>query len=85
VALGSISSPPEASTDSVVRVLVHSSIHDQFVERLAAEVQGLKMGDPTDPATDIGPVVSEAHLQKVRAAVEKAVSNGAQVGRSLSL
>jgi hypothetical protein len=59
--------------------LVHSSIHDEFVDRLATEVEGLKMGDPSAPATDIGPVVSEAHLQKVRAAVEKAVSNGAQV------
>ena len=53
--------------------------------RLAAEVESLKMGEPTDPTTDIGPVVSEAHLQKVRAAVEKAVSNGAQVQRYHSL
>ena len=37
------------------------------------------MGDPIDPSTDIGPVVSESHLQKVRLAVERAVSQGAQV------
>lgn len=37
------------------------------------------MGDPTDPSTDIGPVVSELHLNKVRAAVERAVFQGAQV------
>jgi hypothetical protein len=37
------------------------------------------MGDPADPSTDLGPVVSEAHLEKVRAAVEKAVAEGAQV------
>jgi hypothetical protein len=37
------------------------------------------MGDPADPSTDLGPVVSEAHLEKVRAAVEKAVAEGARV------
>mmetsp|Transcript_10908 Transcript_10908/g.11325 ORF Transcript_10908/g.11325 Transcript_10908/m.11325 type:complete len:671 (+) Transcript_10908:20-2032(+) len=61
------------------RILVHRSIHDEFLSKLTTELNNLKMGDPTDPSTDIGPVVSELHLNKVRAAVERAVFQGAQI------
>lgn len=47
------------------RLLVQSSIHDEFVARLTDRVQRLKAGHPLDPATDIGPLVHRRHLEKV--------------------
>mmetsp|Transcript_36794 Transcript_36794/g.68436 ORF Transcript_36794/g.68436 Transcript_36794/m.68436 type:complete len:527 (-) Transcript_36794:67-1647(-) len=61
------------------RLLVHESIHDEFVSRLKAGVEALKVGDPLLPDTDLGPVVSRAHLNKIAKCVEQAVENGAQV------
>jgi len=48
------------------RVFIHKSMHDAFVERLLERTQQLIIGDPMNDTTDIGPVVSEAHLQKVQ-------------------
>ena len=39
---------------SVQTVYVHRSLYDQFVELVVAEVKKLKLGDPFDPATDVG-------------------------------
>lgn len=61
------------------RILVHRSVYDQFIPKLIHEMKNLKMGDPLDPSTDIGPLISDGHLQKVRSIVEIAVSQGAQV------
>jgi hypothetical protein len=47
------------------RIFVEGSIHDQFVERFAAAVKKLRVGDPADPSTDVGALISEAHLRKV--------------------
>lgn len=45
------------------RLIVQSGIHDAFVERLEARRAALVLGDPLDPLTQLGPVVSEAQLQ----------------------
>jgi betaine-aldehyde dehydrogenase len=47
------------------RILVHRSIHDEFLRRLTEFAEGMKVGDPLDPETQIGPVVSEGHAGKV--------------------
>jgi acyl-CoA reductase-like NAD-dependent aldehyde dehydrogenase len=47
------------------RILVQRPIYDEFLERLAAFAQGMTVGDPLDPETVIGPVVSESHADKV--------------------
>src|SRR6059058_4416474 len=39
------------------RLLVQSSIHDAFVEKVAARVRSLRVGDPLDPATEVGPLI----------------------------
>jgi alpha-ketoglutaric semialdehyde dehydrogenase len=44
------------------RLIVQAGIHDAFVERLTAQMAALRIGDPLDGATQIGPVVSEAQL-----------------------
>jgi 5-carboxymethyl-2-hydroxymuconic-semialdehyde dehydrogenase len=47
------------------RLLVEQSIHDAFVEKLAARVNRLKVGHPLDPVTEIGPLIHPRHLEKV--------------------
>ena len=44
------------------RLIVEASVHDAFVEKLSAAMQALRVGDPLEAATQIGPVVSEAQL-----------------------
>jgi acyl-CoA reductase-like NAD-dependent aldehyde dehydrogenase len=64
---------------SVQNVYVHESLHDRFLERLVAEVQKLKVGDPLDPATDVGTLIDEAAAKRVEQWVKEAVSQGARL------
>ncbi|MEO5758053.1 MAG: aldehyde dehydrogenase family protein [Mesorhizobium sp.] len=59
------------------RLFVERSIHDEFVERLAAYASGLRIGDGIDPATEIGPLISEKQLQRVASFLEAGTSEGA--------
>lgn len=61
------------------RLLVQRSIHDEFRERYLAAVTALQVGDPSDPANQIGALVSQAHYNKVIAAIATARSEGGQV------
>jgi betaine-aldehyde dehydrogenase len=47
------------------RVFVHSSIHDEFVERLKERTEAIRVGDPFDPDTQLGPLVTREHYEKV--------------------
>lgn len=59
------------------RIYVHDAVHDAFVERFAAAVAALRVGDPLDEATQIGPLVDAQGLDKVRAHVDDALERGA--------
>jgi 5-carboxymethyl-2-hydroxymuconic-semialdehyde dehydrogenase len=61
------------------RLLVHSSIHDRFVERVAERVARLKVGHPLDPATEVGPLIHQRHLDKVMSYFKIAREDGAQI------
>jgi (Z)-2-((N-methylformamido)methylene)-5-hydroxybutyrolactone dehydrogenase len=61
------------------RILVERAILDEFVERAAARIGALRVGDAADPATEIGPMVSAAHRDRVAGFVERAVGEGAHV------
>ncbi len=61
------------------RIYVQRPIFDQFVERFANHARSLKPGDPTDPTTSLGPLISAEHLGKVRSYYDLAVSEGATV------
>ena len=61
------------------RLLVERSIHDRFVERFVAAVERLRQGDPRDPATEQGAVVSRAHFGKILAALATAKEEGGRV------
>jgi acyl-CoA reductase-like NAD-dependent aldehyde dehydrogenase len=67
------------------KVLIERPLYEPFVEQLAAKVRAWKQGDPSDPATVIGPLINDKALQSVASRVEDAVSKGARVvsgGRS---
>lgn len=61
------------------RVVVQAPLFDEFLERLLAAVGALKWGDPLDPSTQVGPLVSKEARDRVAAAVERAAALGARV------
>lgn len=63
---------------SVQTVLVHRSIASEVEERLSALVRELRFGDPQDPNTVVGPVISEGDAQRIESWIEAALACGAQ-------
>jgi len=63
----------------VNRLLVHEAVADDFSARFATAVGALTAGDPRDPATQIGPLISERAVEKVAAHVEDALAHGARL------
>lgn len=61
------------------RVYVERPIFDTFVARLAAEAADMRMGDPFDPTTQMGPLISLEHREKVLGYYQRAVDDGATV------
>ncbi|MFM0717587.1 aldehyde dehydrogenase [Paraburkholderia strydomiana] len=59
------------------RLLVQSSIHDEFVARLTEFVKTARLGDPSDPATHIGPVSTQPQLDKTLSYIAIAKAEGA--------
>lgn len=59
------------------RVFVQRAIFDQFVARLHERTLKLKIGDPLDSTTDIGPMIHEKHMQNVQKYIAKGVEQGA--------
>ncbi|KAL5501112.1 hypothetical protein ACEPAH_9499 [Sanghuangporus vaninii] len=63
---------------AIERIYVHESIFDKFVTAYVELVKKYKLGDPTDPSTTLGPVVSVASAEKIRKQVADAVAAGAK-------
>jgi succinate-semialdehyde dehydrogenase/glutarate-semialdehyde dehydrogenase len=61
------------------RFIVHDRIYDRFERELVRRMQALRVGDPMDPATDVGPLATRAELEKLTAQVNAAVKDGAKV------
>ena len=64
---------------AVQRVLVHESVASELTERLIGAVEALKVGDPMDPETDVGPVIDRDALDRISEWVDEAVQAGAEV------
>jgi betaine-aldehyde dehydrogenase len=64
---------------NATRVFVHSSIKAAFLERLMKRVAAMRIGDPMDPATQVGALVSEQHMHKVLSYVERGRADGARL------
>jgi acyl-CoA reductase-like NAD-dependent aldehyde dehydrogenase len=61
------------------RIYVEESVKDDFVERLVAKVEAMKVGDPSEPATEIGPVASREQLETVRRYIDLAAADNLDV------
>ena len=61
------------------RLFVERPIHDEFLSRLSAAAQALRIGDPMDDATRMGPLVSAEHREKVESYIDLAVADGGAV------
>jgi glyceraldehyde-3-phosphate dehydrogenase (NADP+) len=64
---------------SVQRVLVHEDVYDTFTADLVRRVEDLKLGDPLDEATDVGPVIDAESSDRIQDWVEDAMAAGADV------
>ncbi|MGO1075016.1 aldehyde dehydrogenase family protein [Inquilinus sp. CA228] len=64
---------------AVKRVLVHRSIHAPLLEAVVAGAKRLRLGDPMDPSTDVGPLINRRSAERVEAQVNQAVADGATV------
>lgn len=64
---------------AATRAYVHRGIFDAFVERVAELMAGVRLGDPTDPATDLGPLVSFPQRDRVAGFVDRARLAGAKI------
>lgn len=60
------------------RLIVDAQVHDEFVDRFVDRVRQLKVGDPNDPDTDIGPIINQSQLQTHLKHIEAAKREGAQ-------
>jgi succinate-semialdehyde dehydrogenase/glutarate-semialdehyde dehydrogenase len=61
------------------RFIVHTDIYDAFVDKFVERMQALKVGDPTDPDTDVGPLATESGRDEIAKQVDDAVAAGAKV------
>ena len=63
---------------SVERCLVHRSIYDKFLDACVDKVRSLRVGDGSDPHTDVGPMISTRQLEIVERQIQSAVEQGAR-------
>ncbi|MCA0172186.1 aldehyde dehydrogenase family protein [Bacillus sp. RAR_GA_16] len=61
------------------RILVHESLYEAFIDKLVHESSRIKIGDPTLEETEMGPLVSSTHLQKVKSYINLGKEEGASV------
>ena len=61
------------------RVYVHAEVAEEFTARMADAMRRTVVGDPMNPATEMGPLVSERQLQQVKAAIDLAIEEGARL------
>jgi len=76
--LGNFYSAGEVCSNGT-RVFVHRKVKDAFLARLKARAEAMVIGDPLDPATHVGALISQDHLEKVMAYVEKGKKEGARL------
>jgi aldehyde dehydrogenase (NAD+) len=58
------------------RTYVHEDVYDELVERVLTTLAAFPVGDPLDPATFVGPVVTEAAMERILGVIDRAASDG---------
>lgn len=61
------------------RLYLHEDIYDMFMEKFMEKVKAIKIGDPMDPATDLGPKVNQSELRNMEHLVAKSTEEGATI------
>ncbi len=61
------------------RLLVQRGIYDQYLQTLAAMAGHIQVGDPYDPQTTLGPVISQAALDRIKGMIDRGVSDGGRI------
>jgi len=61
------------------RLLIQNSIKERFLNALVTRVNNLRVGDPIDPATEVGPLIHKGHFEKVLSYMDAAVADGATI------
>jgi aldehyde dehydrogenase (NAD+) len=64
---------------AINRILVDKQLVDDFTEKYVAKAKVIKVGDPKDPATELGPVINSQQAEKINAMVDKAIEEGAEL------
>ena len=64
---------------SLQRVFVHKKVYDLFLSELVNGVKNIKVGDPMDEETGMGPLINEGALNRVKSWIEEAVEHGAEI------
>ena len=64
---------------AATRAYVHRSVYDAFLARTAELFDGVRIGDPFDPSTDLGTLISEAQVVRADGFVQRAVTDGARL------
>ncbi len=78
VALGATYNSGQDCT-AATRVYVQRAVYDQVVDALRASLESIRVGDPHDASTDIGPLVTERHRTAVRGFLDRATAAGAEI------
>jgi betaine-aldehyde dehydrogenase len=76
--LGNFYSAGEVCSNGT-RVFVHRSIKAAFIERLRARVSAMRIGDPLDPRTQVGALISREHMEKVLGCIARGRAEGARL------
>ncbi len=64
---------------SVQRIFIHRDIYDEFVAEFVKRVNALKVGDPLDEETDVGPLITSGDAERIEAWIDEAVKEGAEL------
>ncbi|MGY1502433.1 aldehyde dehydrogenase family protein [Streptomyces sp. QTS52] len=78
-ALAGITTHAGQGCSLLTRTLVHESVHDELVARLGEGLAAVRVGDPADPATTMGPLISEAQRDKVEKLIRVGEEEGARI------
>ena len=76
--LGNFYSAGEVCSNGT-RVFVHKSLRGAFIERLRERTAAMQIGDPLDPATQVGALISEEHMEKVLGFIARGRAQGARL------
>jgi betaine-aldehyde dehydrogenase len=67
------------SCGSTSRLMLHESLYKQVLDRITERVAEIKMGDPMDPASQMGPMNSKRHMDRVNSMIQSGISDGAKL------